>query len=234
MYYRHNGKWLEGGTPSKGSIIKHKVDLLFEDTLWYYANCIDYVRITMTIFALIGISLNIFSNLLLSFLIFGSVLLDWIDGPIARYFEQTSIIGCGWDWLADLFAQYCLAIWVIQTDANPILKLYIVLITAIEISTGMFDFGMSVGAVYPKQTTRDNVWYLQVENWLTPDQSYSYLGTACWLINTTFAISICSRASGIVTGIQAPFAILYGWHECCQLYFILTKWFETSAILQKD
>ena len=34
----------------------------------------------------------------------GNVLLDWVDGPVARHYEQSSVMGCGWDWLADILA----------------------------------------------------------------------------------------------------------------------------------
>ena len=37
-----------------------------------------------------------------------NVLLDWVDGPVARHYGQSSIIGCGWDWLADILAQVCI------------------------------------------------------------------------------------------------------------------------------
>ena len=35
-----------------------------------------------------------------------STLLDWVDGPVARAWKQSTVMGCGWDWLADILTQF--------------------------------------------------------------------------------------------------------------------------------
>lgn len=37
--------------------------------------------------------------LLTAVLVFGSTLLDWIDGPVARAYNQCTIFGSGVDWV---------------------------------------------------------------------------------------------------------------------------------------
>jgi phosphatidylglycerophosphate synthase len=63
---------------------------------------------------------------------------------VARAYGQSSNIGCGWDWLADILAQYNIAIWVmIAEPAGSPLQVFTVLFTTVEISTGLFDFATS-------------------------------------------------------------------------------------------
>ena len=153
LYITNDGTWLTDdhpklSSPKVGEVLVHKVQKTFYDVRFYYANLIDYLRILMTILALILIvnqdtNPNSFTNYSIAFLIFGSVLLDWVDGSVARHFKQTSVMGCGWDWLADLLTQYCLAVWGMSNSNNYAFKLYTVLFTCVEISTGLFDFAIS-------------------------------------------------------------------------------------------
>ena len=232
LYINENGKWIDGPVPSHGSVIIHRVRKTFADVWLYYANLIDYFRIVMAIVALILILHYPDWNYVIAFLIMGSVLLDWIDGPVARHFGQSTVMGCGWDWLADLLAQYCLAIWCLEKGTA--ITSFVVLFTTVEIATGIFDFAVSAQAVYPSETTTNQPWYFIVEDWLTPNQTYNHLGTACWLINTAYPLAYCLRAPLWLCYLLMPFAILYAWHEVCQFIFIVENWRETTAHLQSD
>lgn len=123
LYINDRGKWCDVNTelsPRQGDIIKLRVSKTFFDIYSYYANLIDYARILMTCAALALIFSNFtstskemerFISYAIAILVFGSVLLDAVDGKAARYFNQSTVMGCGWDWLADIMAQYCLAVW---------------------------------------------------------------------------------------------------------------------------
>mmetsp|Transcript_3013 Transcript_3013/g.4592 ORF Transcript_3013/g.4592 Transcript_3013/m.4592 type:complete len:446 (+) Transcript_3013:155-1492(+) len=227
LYINQKGKWVSGPVASTGDVITHRIRKTIKDVWWYYANLIDYFRILMAVVALVLILHAPEWKFCIATLIFGSVLLDWIDGPIARHYNQSTVIGCGWDWLADLLAQYCLAIWCVHLG-SPIVT-FVVLFTVVEISTGLFDFAVSAQSIYPSQDTSKLPWYFVVEEWLTPAQSYNNLGTACWLINTLYPISYCLNMPLWVCYALAPFAMLYAWHETCQLIFIVENWRETTA-----
>lgn len=247
IHINEKGKWVDFNhprlnAPEVGDVIVHKVRRGFFDVWLYYANIIDYARIVMTVVALIMmLDYNAtpeplhWRNITIATLIFGSVLLDWVDGPVARYYGQSSIMGCGWDWLADIFAQYCLAIWCMYMSNNHAFKLFTVLFTGVEISTGIFDFAISATSIYPSQKeTNHGPWYTIVEEWLTPGQSYNNLGTFCWLANTMWPISVCLQLPEILSYLLFPFAILYAWHECSQLLFIVQNWKETTATLHQQ
>lgn len=234
LYINENGKWIDGPIPSKNNIIIHRLRKTFYDVWLYYANLIDYLRIIMAIIALILILHYPTWDYMISFLIMGSVLLDWIDGPVARYYNQSTVMGCGWDWLADLLAQYCLAIWCVEKNISSPIKTFVVIFTTIEIGTGIFDFAISAQAVYPTENTTNQGWFFIVEDWLTPNQTYNHLGTACWLINTAYPLAYCLHAPLWLCYLLMPFAILYAWHEVCQFVFIVENWRETTAHLQTD
>jgi phosphatidylglycerophosphate synthase len=166
-------------------------------------------------------------------LIFGSVLLDWVDGPAARHFGQSTVMGCGWDWLGDILAQYCLAIWCMQKETQEgedSMRLFVVLFTTVELATGLFDFAVSAQSMYPCEDTDKLPWWCVVERWLTPGGSYNKLGIFGWLANTLFPIAYCLDMPSWTIYFLAPFAILYAWHEVVQACFIISSWQETTAV----
>lgn len=138
LYINEHGKWCDVDielSPRKGDVIRHRVNKTFFDVYFYYANLIDYVRILMACVALALIFVNfifapkekeLFLSYAIAILLFSSFLLDGVDGKAARYFNQPTVMGCGWNWLADIIAQYCLAVWCLcrmmeylqRSDAN--------------------------------------------------------------------------------------------------------------------
>jgi hypothetical protein len=148
---------------------------------------------------------------------------------------QCSVMGCGWDWLADILAQYCLAVWCISMSTSRPFKLFTVLFTAVEISTGLFDFATSCLGFYPTQSdTSHGPWYAYVEHWLTPNQTYSDLGVWCWLANTLYPLAVCLQAPFFVSAWLFPFAMLYAWHEVSQFLFVIANWKEVFIVARVD
>jgi hypothetical protein len=230
LYINKYGKWIEGQAPQRGDQVVHRVRKTFGDIWWYYANLIDYFRCILGVAALVVILYFPAYKLTIGAMIMSNVLLDWIDGPIARAYNQSSVMGCGWDWLADILAQYNLAIWCMQL--NNYIAPYVILFSAVEFGTGLFDFAISAMSIYPSQNPDHTPWYFIVENWLTPGGSYNHLGTSCWLINTIFPIAVCIDAPEYICNFLAPFAYLYAWHEVSQFFFIVGSWKETTASFQ--
>lgn len=135
--------------------------------------------------------------------------------------------GCGWDWFADILAQYDLAIWCVA-ESSPIAS-YVILFTTVEIGCGLFDFAISATSVYPEQHDEGRSLFYIVERWLTPGGSYTQLGTLCWLANTLYPISVVLDWNLYIVYAFACLAYLYAWHEVCQFVFIVVSWTETTA-----
>lgn len=163
VHINAKGNWCndeDDSSPRVGDVIRHRVSKTFADVGLYYANLIDYARILMALAALGGVFLAQKEHhsssgchiveWIIGALIFGSVLLDAVDGKVARYFQQSSVMGCGWDWLADIFAQYCLAVWCATSpNVDARLAVFVVFFSLVEIACGLFDFAISAQAVYP-------------------------------------------------------------------------------------
>ena len=194
LYINEKGVWCdddEQECPKIGEIIRHRLNKTYFDVWLYYANLIDYLRILMTLVALALIFHNKtiedpMINYTITSLILGSVVLDAVDGKVARYFGQSTVMGCGWDWLADILAQYSLAIWcLVSTNAHSGITLFTVFFTLVEIACGLFDFAISAQSVYPTMKDTSSLpWYARVEHLLTPNHSYNLLGWITWLSNT--------------------------------------------------
>lgn len=208
-------------------MVIHTVRKTWFDVRYYYANCIDYFRVLMGLVALGVIIQAPEYKYTIASLIFGNVLLDWVDGPVARAYHQSSVMGCGWDWFGDILAQYDLAVWCIA-EKSPI-ALFVVLFTAVEIGCGLFDFAISATSVYPEQHDAGKHLFFIVETYLTPGGTYNKLGTICWLVNTLFPIAVLLEWNTHVVYIMAVLAGLYAWHEVCQFIFIVECWTETTA-----
>lgn len=228
LYIDQKGKWVSGlPNAKKGEMVIHTVRKTWFDVRFFYANMIDYCRVIMGVMALAVIIQNPEYKYTIAALIFGNVLLDWVDGPVARAYNQSSVMGCGWDWFADILAQYDLAIWCMG-EKSPI-ALYVVLFSTVEIGCGLFDFAISATCVYPEQHEEGRSLFYIVENWLTPGGSYTKLGTLCWLVNTLYPISVVLDWNCYIVYAMAGLAYLYAWHEVCQFVFIVVSWTETTA-----
>jgi len=228
LFKDDRGKWIPHENIEQGGRAEIRVRKSFSDIWWYYANVIDYVRSVMAIIACYLIVNSPESTYWIAFFIMGSVLLDWVDGPVARYFGQSTTIGCGMDWLADLGAQFAIAVWAMQRNIPG--TTFFVLFSFIEIATGLFDFAVSAGSMYPGEGKTENLpWPFIVEHWMTPNQTYSHLGVIGWLANTAWPIAIVLEWHWIIVYALGGPALLYAWHECVQLCFVVWNWKETTT-----
>jgi hypothetical protein len=134
-----NGTWREAGLDPAAPCTR------WPDLRYYYPNLIDYARIVMCLIAAMTLSFHQF--LAAAILIIGSTLLDWLDGPVARAHDQCTIFGSGLDWLADILAQIVTMVWLVSLA--PALLPALMLVTAIELTNCVFDFGTTATGRYP-------------------------------------------------------------------------------------
>ncbi len=222
------GDWVSHPKIARGGRVEIRVLGEFADVWRYYANLVDYLRIGLAFAACALIVIDNAKTGWISALIMASVLLDWVDGPLARRYGQSTTIGCGMDWLADLAAQFAIALWALELDIPG--AAYFVLFFFVELSVALFDFALSTVNIYPARGDSSKIsLLLRVEHWLTPNDRYSTLGTACWLANTALPLGLGLRFPVFVSLALVPLAFLYAWHELCQLGFVLRNWKETAA-----
>ena len=60
----------------------------FAEIKYFYANLLDYLRVVMCVAAFFTIGKHL--PWLSACLIMGATLLDWVDGPIARRYKQST------------------------------------------------------------------------------------------------------------------------------------------------
>ncbi|CAF1106097.1 unnamed protein product [Rotaria sp. Silwood1] len=223
--------------------------ITFAEIKYNYANIVDYIRIIMCVIA--GFTIITEWHLLTALLILGSILLDWIDGPIARAFNQCCIFGSGIDWLADILGEVVMMAWWIRYDYTVIPWLLIA--TSIEIGTGIFDFSITSTARYPKLKKGQNGFFLILE-WTMPENQYTHFGTFLWLaypfycvfrtleycygyyevINTAHLYTLLEESNFVLTFfllnrylLFVP-AVLYIWCEAAYGAHIIGSWIEAS------
>lgn len=163
------GKWIDQLFIESSDLIK------FHDIKFYYANLIDYIRIILCLIASYTITTD--WHLLSAFLILTATLLDWIDGPVARAYNQCSLLGCGLDWTADLLSQIVMITWWTSYDINVIPWLLIA--TFIELTTGIFDYATTTKLKYPKLKENPNGFFI-ILKWAMPLNSYTHFGNFLW------------------------------------------------------
>lgn len=227
--YFHQGKWKSDATPVMEESLKLSVKKSFSEIMFYYGNVCDYFRILLTLIALFLILNARDWAFTIGFLIIISTLLDWIDGPLARNFNQSTIMGCGWDWCADILTQFCIAVWIIYTPGIPWWFVnFTVFFTAVEIMTGLFDFATGTKGFYPSHP--DTIpWWAYSEQLMTPKNTYSLLGIIGWLANTILPVVYCWHFPSVLVVPLIPFALLYAWHEVVQLIFVVSTWKEIAV-----
>ena len=237
------GEWVEDYAPNIDDVITHGVRKSFQNVVFYYANLIAYTRLIMCFISL-GFLINLadgakgdpksWINILVAILILGSVHLDCIVGHDASYFGESSVVGCGLNWLGDIFAQYCLVIWSMIMSDNTFFKLFPVMFTCMVTFTGLFDFAVTAQSIYPiPNDSKNPPWYKIVEKSRT-NKKNNYLGILCRLANTLYQISLCLKMDSFIIHALAPFIFLYAWQEAVQFLFIVANWKETTAKLHQQ
>jgi len=163
------GEWISQSFVDTPDITK------VNDIKFYYANIIDYTRLIMCLMAAYTITTE--WHLLSAFLILSGTALDYIDGIVARAYDQCSIFGCGLDWLADLLCQILMVIWWARFDMSVVPWLLIA--TFIEVGTGLFDFAITATSKYPI-LKKDRTGFFVILNWSMPYNTYTPFGDIIW------------------------------------------------------
>lgn len=246
------GKWVE---ESAGPNSPKDNYTSFADIKYYYANLIDYARVLMIVLA--GFTVVWDWPLTSAFLIIVSTLLDWIDGPVARKYNQCSIFGSGVDWLADVQTQIVTCVWWSTLDRSVLP--WLMIMTTVEVACAIFDFAMTATGRYPKLNQKTG--FLVILNWCSPCSNYTWFGTFLWLAYPIFSVTCCldlswGQPGGILGLVLATLkvslllfilsflaasenfettqytmflpAVMYGWCELAYLIHILNNWREPS------
>lgn len=223
------GKWVAGESAAAA-------DPTTLGEIWrFYGNVIDYLRVALVLVA--GWAITVPAPFTAAALIIGSMLLDWIDGPVARRFNQCTIFGSGVDWLADVLGQVVTLIWWSRLAfwVTP----FVLTFTAVELALSIFDFAVTARGTYPsyhgKLAKRYN-WFFAILDWCMPNASYSWFGTLLWLAYPFFCVVSCLKlaqpqfapAFDLAQTILFGPAILYVWCETAYLCFILRNWREPA------
>jgi phosphatidylglycerophosphate synthase len=151
-----NGKWVPVPRPKDGEVTK------FKDLMWFYGNIVDYVRVLLCFVA--GFTIAWDFPFISGCLIITSHLLDWVDGPVARYFNQCTLFGSGVDWLADVQAQMITAMWWARLSPNSVP--WILIATTIELATCIWDFAQTATMKYPTPAPKSG--FMKILDWATP------------------------------------------------------------------
>jgi len=204
----------------------------FRDIKYYYANIIDYTRVIMCILASFTIVTPY--HLVTAFLIYGSILLDWLDGPIARAYNQCTIFGSGVDWLADVLGTVIMMAWWVVLDSSVLPWTFLMVV--IEATCCVFDFATMATYRYPRYTARGG-FFFSVVDYSMPENAYTHFGTITWLAYPTFATASCLVLAYQPTGviffalkalIYLSFvpSVIYGWCELAYAVHMVQLWRE--------
>jgi len=212
----------------------------FHDIKYFYANIIDYARVAMCLLAAFTIPAGY--PFLTALLIFGSTLLDWVDGPVARRYNQCTIFGSGVDWLADVLCQVITLAWWTQLDVTVLP--WVMLLTTIETTCCVFDYAMTTTLRYPRYTNRGG--FFLILDWSMPNNSYTHLGTFLWLAYPIFSMACCLDCSwperSVITHILLKAcewlffipSLMYGWCELAYFVHIMDHWREPRQDVTKE
>jgi phosphatidylglycerophosphate synthase len=221
-----DGHWIKADSEGSSDVAR------FSEIRFYYANLVDYLRVLLCFCAYFTIRME--QPILTASLILASTLLDWVDGPVARAYNQCTVFGSGVDWLADIQAQLVTVVW--WASLNPNVLPWLLLAMTIEIANSLFDFATTAKERYPILGTMTG--FHVILKWCLSNGSYTKLGTFLWLAWPVFSLCNCvdlswpTRAPLSATLLQvteyALFvpAVLYLWCELAYLSVMVGSWTE--------
>jgi phosphatidylglycerophosphate synthase len=225
------GKWV----PAPASELADAVR--FSHIWWFYANLIDYARVAMCLLAAWTITTE--WHLTSAFLIIGCTLLDWIDGPVARAYNQCSIMGSGWDWCADILCQLIQCAWWVRYDLTVFPYLFVC--TSIEVTNCIFDFATTATGKYPCLAPKQRGFFWVLEFSLGENNYNSFFYTAQWLAYPIYCVGRTLEHAWMVQPgtdgfipllllanrwIGFPLTFLYIWCEAAYCAHIVSSWTE--------
>lgn len=155
----------------------------FSDIWWYYANLICYVRLLLCVAASISLGLGFHFSTGIMLLV--STLLDWVDGPVARAYGQTTLLGYGLDWFADLYTHILFSVWLggLVPWAMPLLMLAAI----ISVGAALLDFAITASGRYGPRPRQSGL--LILAELAVPGGSFTRFGTFLWLAWPLFVVS---------------------------------------------
>jgi len=228
-----DGKWIDS---SQDEVAKLQFNptvhpkLTFDDFKYYYANLIDYGRIVLCLIS--GFTIAWGLPALSAVILMVSTLLDWIDGPVARKYNQCTMFGSGIHWLADVLSQVITMAWWCSMDISVLPWLTIA--TSIEVGCSIFDYASMVSGRYPKISDKHS-GFLIVLDWTMPNNSYSQFGTFLWLAYPIYCLACCLDLSyGVGNSLMLTVtkytmfvpSVLYIWDEAAVLVHDIQGWTE--------
>jgi len=227
------GKWVSAPASEMADAVT------FDDIKYFYANIIDYARVVLCVMAAYTMTTD--WHWTTAGLIIVSTLLDWIDGPIARAYNQCSIQGSGWDWCADILAQLLQITWWCRYDINVFPILFIC--TTIEVTNCIFDFATTATCKYPNLAEQHSGW-MKILDWSLAKNNYnSFFYTAQWLAYPFYCVGralehAIATPAGLTSPLAAlfllnrivcfPLAVAYIWCEAAYCWHIIRSWTEPS------
>jgi phosphatidylglycerophosphate synthase len=219
------GRWVP--SPSPGGAYAR-----FAEIRYYRASLVGYARVALCLAA--GATITTVHPLVTAALLLGATLLDWVDGPVARAYNQCTVFGSGVDWLADILIYVVILAWFVSVA--PTAAGLILAVTAIELTCCIFDFGTTATGRYPRLGPQRG--FRVILQWCMPGGSYTAFGTLLWLAYPVVALAWCvdlawsphPAPAGTILhvlewGALAP-AVLYVWCEFAYVTFILQEWRE--------
>ena len=208
------------------------------EVLSYYANVVGVVRVVLVMVAACTLYLD--CPLCTAALLLASTLLDWIDGPLARKYDQSTIFGAGLDWFADLLIQMMMMVW--WTLLDPSVLPWQFALMALEIALCMVEFSITATGRYPCRPRGGfSSRFYSILDWIEPGAgTWTRFGTFLWLSFPVCCLGWCLHLSwgdmplhpftnavmlASRWGLVIP-SVLYWWGDLAQLCFFLSHWRE--------
>jgi phosphatidylglycerophosphate synthase len=219
------GRWVP--SPAPGGTYARLAEIRY-----YRPNLVGYARVALCLPA--AATITTAHPLLTAGLLLGAILLDWVDGPLARRYDQCTVFGSGVDWLADILAYVVILAWFVRL--SPTWGLLILAVTTIELVNCVFDFATTATGRYPQLGPQRG--FRVILQWCMPGGSYTAFGTLVWLAYPVVALAWCvdlawvphPELAGTILHVLGwgllPFAALYAWCELAYVSFILEEWRE--------
>ncbi|CAM2723893.1 unnamed protein product [Rotaria socialis] len=221
----------------------HSGKYLYE--IWlFYANIIGYIRLILIIASVTGASAAIHQNsfdwaIFASFCNYtGGWLLDWIDGPLARKYQQCTVFGACFDWYCDLLAELVFIVWA--AELRLWISLWMLIILALELGSGLIDTN-NVAANYPwTEFAPKSGFSFRILQIVFPKGHYSKIGTAVWILHATWAFCYIILAhipahylylAAIIHGLSIlllPVALCYALHQIAYMIVLVSGWKEPA------
>ena len=204
----------------------------FGDVALFYPQVIDYLRLALVALAACTCVHEEWDSATACFLLY-SVALDYVDGKLARRYNQCSVVGDGLDWTADVCTSWVFVMWWGRLERcwQP----WAALATMAETGAAIFDFAMLATEQYePRPPQRGFFVVLEA---LAPAGRWTWAGYGAWLASplwctvrclSLYALSECS-VTPYLAWVQAALALpaaTYVWYNVALLASCLVRWRE--------